>query len=123
MGAKPPTDTVIKRAPGARLLKRTLAMNSALVVGSVRQHELADAASSANNLLLVEISERKQAEEALRRAQAQLTNRAGQLEGLVAERTAELSDEQAVGSIRLFHRPRFARAIASHAGLFHAAGQ
>jgi signal transduction histidine kinase len=73
------------------LLERALAMNEALTLGSVRQHELTDAADLANALLLEEISERKQAEEALHRAQALLTNRAGQLEGLVAERTTELS--------------------------------
>jgi signal transduction histidine kinase len=41
--------------------------------------------------LKVEISERKQAEESLHIAQAQLTDRAGQLEGLVVERTGELT--------------------------------
>jgi signal transduction histidine kinase len=73
------------------LLEKTLAMNEALMLGSVRQHEIAEAADSANASLLQEISERKQAEEALRQAQAQLRDRAGQLEGLVAQRTAELS--------------------------------
>jgi signal transduction histidine kinase len=68
-----------------------LAMNEALMIGAVRQHELTEAADASNSLLQVEISERKQVEEALRRAQAQLTDRAGQLEGLVAERTAELT--------------------------------
>jgi signal transduction histidine kinase len=68
-----------------------LAVNEALVLGSVRQHQLAEAAESANALLQVEIRERKQIEKALRRAQALLTNRAGQLEELVAERTSELT--------------------------------
>jgi signal transduction histidine kinase len=71
--------------------EKMLAINEALILGSVRQHELAEAATSANDLLLEEIRERKQAEEALRWAQTQLSDRAGQLEGLVAERTAELS--------------------------------
>jgi signal transduction histidine kinase len=71
--------------------EKTRAMNEALVLGALRQHELTEAAESANALLQVEITERKQAEEALRRAQAQLTDRAGQLEGLVAERTAALT--------------------------------
>ncbi len=70
---------------------KTVAMNEALMLGSVRQHELTEAADLLNAQLQAEISERKQAEEALRRAQEQLTNRAGQLEGLVAERTAELT--------------------------------
>jgi signal transduction histidine kinase len=71
--------------------EKTLAMNEALILGSVRQHELAEAADSSNVLLQMEISERKQVEEALRSAQTQLSDRAGQLEGLVAERTAELT--------------------------------
>ena len=75
----------------AQTNEKTLAMNEALVLGSVRQHELTEAAESANALLQLEISERKQAEEALRLAQAQLKDHAGQLEGLVAERTAELT--------------------------------
>jgi signal transduction histidine kinase len=91
MTAKPTTDTSIMLLTETELLERTLEMNEALLLGSVRQHELADAAGSANALLLLEISERKQAEEALRRAQAQLMDRAGQLEELVADRTAELS--------------------------------
>ena len=71
--------------------EKTLAMNEALILGSVRQHELAEAADSSNVLLQMEISERKQVEEALRSAQTQLSDRSGQLEGLVAERTAELT--------------------------------
>jgi signal transduction histidine kinase len=68
-----------------------VAMNEALMLGSVRQHELTEASEKLNAQLHVEISERKLAEEALHRAQALLTDRAGQLEGLVAERTAELT--------------------------------
>jgi signal transduction histidine kinase len=82
---------VIIQLTETELLEKTLAMNEALMLGSVRQHEIAAAADSANASLLLEINERKQAEEALRLAQAQLTDRAGQLEGLVAARTAELS--------------------------------
>jgi signal transduction histidine kinase len=67
-----------------------VAMNEALVLGSVRQHELTAAAESSNAQLHREIGERKQAEDALHRAQAQLMDRAGQLEGLVAERTMAL---------------------------------
>jgi len=75
----------------AQFHEKTLAMNEALMLGSVRQHELTAAADSSNALLQTEISERKQAEEALRRAQAQLSDRAGELEGLVATRTSELT--------------------------------
>ncbi len=71
--------------------KKMCAMNEALVLGSVRQHELLEAADTLNGRLLTEISERKQAEEALRLAKAELTDRAGQLEGLVAQRTSDLA--------------------------------
>jgi hypothetical protein len=91
MSDKDPMGVMIQVTESAQLHEKTLAMNEALILGSVRQHELAEAADAANALLLVEISERKQAEEALKQAQAQLTDRAGQLEGLVTERTAELT--------------------------------
>jgi signal transduction histidine kinase len=73
------------------LHKMTLAMNEALVLGSVRQHELTEAADWANAQLKLEINERQKAQELLQLAQAQLLDRAGQLEGLVAQRTAELT--------------------------------
>jgi signal transduction histidine kinase len=58
-----------------------------------------------NALLQEEISERKHLEESLRRAQAQMSVYAGELEGLVAERTLELTTtnqrlEASVDSIR-----------------------
>ncbi len=53
----------------AQLHDKTLAMNEALVLGSVRQHELTEAADSANVKLTNEISERKQAETALRESE------------------------------------------------------
>jgi signal transduction histidine kinase len=75
----------------AQFQKKMVEMNEALMVGSVRQHELTEAADALNTRLQAEISERKQVEEELRLAKAQLTDRAGQLEGLVAERTSELT--------------------------------
>jgi len=86
-----PVGIVIQVTESAHLHDLTRAMNEALVLGSVRQHELAEAANSSNALMQVEMNERKLAEEALRRAQAELTDRAGQLEGLVTKRTAELT--------------------------------
>lgn len=68
-----------------------LAMNEALLLGSVRQHELAESTAVANARLQEEISERKLTETALHRVQAQLSHHAGELEGLVTERTAELT--------------------------------
>jgi PAS domain S-box-containing protein len=74
----------------AKFHENTVAMNEALILGSVRQHELTAAANLSNTQLQEEIGERERAEAALQRAQAQLMDRAGQLEGLVAERTSAL---------------------------------
>jgi len=70
------------------------------MLGSVRQHELTEAADSLNAQLQTEIAERKQVGEALRLAQAELTNRALQLERLVAERTTRL--QETVGELEAF---------------------
>jgi PAS domain S-box-containing protein len=74
-----------------QLHETTLAMNEALLLGSVRQHELTEAANWANRELKREIIERTEAEAALQLARAELLDRAGQLEGLVTKRTAELT--------------------------------
>src|SRR5665213_1349445 len=49
--------------------EKMLAMNEALVLGSVRQHELTEAAESLNARLQEEIAERKQVEAALRESE------------------------------------------------------
>ena len=54
----------------AQLHEKMLAMNEALLLGSVRQHELTEAAEKLNEQLRAEITERKQAEEALLKAGA-----------------------------------------------------
>ena len=50
----------------AQFDEKMLAMNEALLLGSLRQHELAEASDNLNIQLLREIAERKQAEETLR---------------------------------------------------------
>jgi PAS domain S-box-containing protein len=52
----------------AQLHEKLLAMNQALLLGSMRQHELTEAAEKLNAQLRAEITERKQAEEALLKA-------------------------------------------------------
>jgi PAS domain S-box-containing protein len=74
-----------------QLHEKTLAMNEALMLGSVRQHELTEASDKLNTQLKVEIAERKQAQESLALARMRLADRAGQLEALVTERTSELT--------------------------------
>jgi signal transduction histidine kinase len=84
----------------AQFHKTTLAMNEALLLGSVRQHELAEAADDANQKLRLEITMRKNVEEALRMSQRELTVLAEQLEQLVAERTTQL--RETVGELEAF---------------------
>jgi len=91
MADEQPVGVMIQVTETAQLHEKTLAMNEALMLGSVRQHELTEAADSANARLKREVRERKEAEAALRQAQTQLTDRAGQLEGLVTARTSELT--------------------------------
>jgi signal transduction histidine kinase/CheY-like chemotaxis protein len=54
----------------ARLHKKMLAMNEALLLGSLRQHELAEAAEKLNEQLRAEITERKRVEAELNQAVA-----------------------------------------------------
>jgi len=60
MGARPTNMT------GVHLHEKMLAMNEALMLGSLRQHELTEAADTANILLQEEMDERRRVEEALR---------------------------------------------------------
>jgi PAS domain S-box-containing protein len=66
MGAKP---TAAKATETAEFHGKMVAMNEALILGSVRQHELIEAAESSNALLQKQISERKQVEKALRESE------------------------------------------------------
>lgn len=70
---------------------RMVALNEALLVGSVRQDELLQEAAFSNEQLRDEIIARKQAEEVLDRARTLLVEQAGRLEFAVSERTAELT--------------------------------
>ncbi len=53
----------------ARLREKMLAINQALMLGSLRQHELAEVADSLNVRLQKEVAERKQVEKALRESE------------------------------------------------------
>ncbi len=76
----------------AQFHEKMLAMNEALMVGSVRQHELAEAANLLNARLQAEIIERTQAEAALLAARAELAQANAELEQKVRDRTAKLQE-------------------------------
>jgi len=65
-----PVGVMIQVTETAQFHEKTLAMNEALMLGSLRQHELTEAADSLNVQLQSEIAERKQVEEALHKAGA-----------------------------------------------------
>ena len=89
----------------ARTPDQMVAMNEALMLGSLRQHKLTATAKHLNGQLRVEIAKRKHMAESLRGTRVQLARHAGQLETVVLQRTAELTAtnrqlQAAVQSIR-----------------------
>jgi len=86
-----PATVIIQVTEPDDLPADAMLMNEALLLGSVRQHELTEAADAANTQLQEEITERKHAQVELQQSQARLSDHAGQLEGLVTERTADLT--------------------------------
>ena len=87
-----PVGVMIQVTETAQFHEKTLAMNEALMLGSVRQHELTEAANSWNARLQAEIIERTQAEAALRAAREELAQANAELEQKVRERTAKLQE-------------------------------
>jgi len=83
MKAKPTSIAMSQPSEVTGLEFDVIAMNEALVLSSVRQHELTEAADWANTQLAKEIREHEQAEAEIRRLNAELEER-------VVERTAEM---------------------------------
>jgi len=88
---QPLVGIILQVTESVEVHENTLAVNQALILGSLRQHELTAAADASNEHLQSEIAERKRAHEALLQAQAQLSRYASNLEDMVTQRTVKLT--------------------------------
>lgn len=95
-----PVGVIIQLAKTANFLQNAAAMNEALLVSALHQHELTAEAVKLNAQLEHEIIERKLVEAALHEANARLGDQSDRLEGVVVERTARLRDM--VGELEAF---------------------
>ncbi|HMJ89757.1 MAG TPA: hypothetical protein VK530_08065, partial [Candidatus Acidoferrum sp.] len=94
-----PCGVIIQLTKAPEFRKDVTAVNEALMISGLRQHELRETAEKLNLQLADEIIERQEAQEGLREAQVRLAHanelladRAVDLESVVAQRTAELRD-------------------------------
>ncbi len=85
-----PVGVIIQLSRSNQPLGDIAAMNEALLISALRQHELREAAEVANVHLKVEIAERESAQQALQEAQVHLRAEADHLETAVATRTTQL---------------------------------
>lgn len=91
---------VVQLTKATNFRENAAALNEALLLGGLRQHELREAAEKANASLQAEIIERRRVETELHAAQEQLRANADMLELLVVERTAQL--RASVGELEAF---------------------
>ncbi|MDB6015665.1 MAG: hypothetical protein JWR19_154 [Pedosphaera sp.] len=95
-----PVGVIIQLTKTVDFRRNVTAINEALLIAGLRQHELTEAAEQLNAQLQKEITERKLAETALHEAKDRLADRAGELERLVTERTEKL--RETVGELEGF---------------------
>jgi signal transduction histidine kinase len=86
-----PEGVIIQLTKSAEFRRNAAAINEALLISGLRQHELTESAEKLNAQLQTEIAERKLTSAALQEAKDRLAGQAGELERLVAERTEELT--------------------------------
>ena len=95
-----PVRVIVQMSKAVGFRQNAVAMNEALLLSALRQHELRESAENANAELLVEISQRKSLEQALTEAKTRLSTYATALEQKVEQRTAEL--RSSVGELEVF---------------------
>ncbi|HTO03185.1 MAG TPA: histidine kinase dimerization/phospho-acceptor domain-containing protein, partial [Opitutus sp.] len=95
-----PIRVIVQMSKAVGFRQNAVAMNEALLLGALRQHELREAAENANAGLLVEIVQRRSLEQALIEARTQLSTYASELERRVEQRTEEL--RSSVGELEMF---------------------
>ena len=95
-----PVRVVIQLTKSVRFQENAAAMNEALLISGLREHELREESEKANVRLQFEITERDRAEQALQQAQAKLRAHADTLEQTVAERTTQL--RASIGELEAF---------------------
>ncbi|MCL4176648.1 MAG: hypothetical protein KJ072_02735 [Verrucomicrobia bacterium] len=87
-----PTPGILRPSEPSRVQETMFALNEALMVGSVRQHEFTEAAEHLNAQLIAEIAERKRAQQDLAAAKDEVSQYAQRLEEMVRERTGQLRE-------------------------------
>ena len=95
-----PVGVIIQLTKAADYRQNVTAINEALLISGLRQHELTETAEKLNAQLQAEITERKRAQVALQAAQYILEQHAINLEKVVVERTASL--RETVGQLEAF---------------------
>jgi signal transduction histidine kinase len=95
-----PVRVVVQLTKSGSFRLNTVAVNEALLIGGLHQHELREQAETSNARLHVEIAERKRVEQALHEAEARLRAHAHELERKVVQRTDEL--RASVGELEAF---------------------